>query len=144
MIHIRSNSTALPSSLSSVLLDEYPSYPSSFINTAGNHGRACSGTKKYPLNGRAGKGRERAACWYVFRPPWKMQHPITIRTLEACSLGFEDADEVETEGLFLPDWKATIIGPPHVRYEGDSKRGIMRSGMLTIGNAIERSRESHL
>lgn len=75
---------------------------------------------------------------------WKTQHPLTSRILEACSLGFEDTDEVETGGLFLPDWKATIIGPPHVRNEADLKHVLLRSWRLTAGNAIERSREPHL
>jgi len=75
----------------------------------------------------------------MFSAPWKTQHPPTIRILEACSLGFEDTDEVETGGLFLPDWKATIIGPPHVRNEVDSKRRILTSGRLTTDDATERS-----
>ncbi|MCJ1248369.1 hypothetical protein MMC30_005586, partial [Trapelia coarctata] len=52
----------------------------------------------------------------MFPDPWVAQHLLTFENLEACSLGFEDTDEDQAGGLFLPDWKATIIGPPHVRH----------------------------
>jgi len=51
----------------------------------------------------------------IFPSPWAAQCLLMVGDLEACSLGFEDTDEDQAGGLFLPDWKATIIGPPHVR-----------------------------
>ena len=54
---------------------------------------------------------------------------LTVVDLEACSLGFEDTDEDQAGGLFLPDWKATIIGPPHVREKVYLNHSTRRAGV---------------